>query len=287
MHVGWLTCPRTIGPIVTRSSVAFIKKAAAAGDPFFVFVGATGPHLPAEPAPWHEAIADNLTISAPRTPNFNQLGVDHFDLLATHPILSDAVVADIDHLMRQRCGVLLSIDDLVAGLHQAVKDAGLLDSTYFLFSSDHGYHLGQFRIPIEKMLPYETDIRIPLFIMGPGIAPGTKIHEMVANIDVSPTLLDLAGIPVPPIMDGMSMKPLLMGALPVPAGWRTRFASEFAEGGYQVYGPFPLCEPPLPPTRSAVHGAASNLCRAWCPCPRSACRFGQGALAAHASAACC
>ena len=47
-----------------------------------------------------------------------------------------------------------SIDDLVAGLHKAVADAGLLDSTYFLFSSDHGYHLGQFRIPIEKMLPY-------------------------------------------------------------------------------------------------------------------------------------
>ena len=96
------------------------------------------------------------------------------------------------------------------------------------------------------MLPYETDIRVPLFIKGPGITPGTKITEMVANIDVSPTLLDLAGIPVPPIMDGMSLKPLLMspstGTSPAPPGWRTRFASEFAEGGYQTYGPFPLCE---------------------------------------------
>jgi N-acetylglucosamine-6-sulfatase len=148
-------------------SIAFIKKAAPLG-PFFVFVGTTGPHLPATPAPWHQAIANDMNISAPRTPNFNQLAGDHFDLLSTHAVLSDKVVADIDNLMRQRWGVLLSIDDLVAGLVQAVDDCGVTNKTYFLFSSDHGYHLGQFRIPIEKMLPYETDIRIPLFIKGPG-----------------------------------------------------------------------------------------------------------------------
>ena len=48
------------------------------------------------------------------------------------------MVAGVDDLMRQRWGVLLSIDDLVAGLHKAVADAGLLEETYFLFSSDHG-----------------------------------------------------------------------------------------------------------------------------------------------------
>jgi len=232
-------------------SAAFIKQTAAAGDPFFVFVGTTGPHLPAIPAPWHQAIADNMNITAPRSPNFNKLGVDHFDLLSTHPPLTDALVADVDHLMKQRWGVLLSIDDLVAGLHKAVVDAGVVDNTYFFYSSDHGYHLGQFRIPIEKMLPYETDIRIPLFIKGPGIAPGTVLNEMVANIDVAPTLLDLAGIPIPTIMDGMSLKPLLISSAggagktdtspstkTAPPGWRTRFASEFAEGGIQHYGPF-------------------------------------------------
>ena len=133
---------------------------------------------------------------------------------------------------------LLSIDDLVAGLHKAVEDAGVMDNTYFLFSSDHGYHLGQFRIPIEKMLPYETDIRIPLFIKGPGIQAGTTMTQAVMNIDVGPTLLDLAGLPVPTIMDGESMVPLLIGAGPAPSTWRPRFATEFAEGGFQNYGPF-------------------------------------------------
>ena len=106
-----------------------------------------------------------------------------------------------------------------------------------------GYHLGQFRIPIEKMLPYETDIRIPLFIKGPGIPAGTTLTQPVMNIDVAPTLLELAGLPVPPIMDGQSMVPLLMAAPTAVSrvrqpGWRTRFASEFAEGGFQNYGPF-------------------------------------------------
>ena len=97
-----------------------------------------------------------------------------------------------------------------------------------------------------------------------GIAPGTKIAAMVANIDVSPTLLDLAGIPVPPIMDGMSLKPLLTSTStsPAPPGWRTRFASEFAEGNYQTYGPFPLCEaqlhPFIPSLSPAVGPAAST-----------------------------
>lgn len=118
-------------------SVAFIKQAAKSSKPFFVFVGTTGPHLPAEPAPWHQAIANSLNISAPRTPNFNMLASDHFDLLSTHPILTPNLVGDIDNLMKQRWGTLLSIDDLVAGLHQAVEDVGMLDNTYFLYSSDH------------------------------------------------------------------------------------------------------------------------------------------------------
>ena len=57
------------------------------------------------------------------------------------------------------------------------------------------------------------------------------------NIDVSPTLLELAGIPVPPIVDGQSLVPLLTGK-PNRAGWRTRFASEFAEMGSQTWGTF-------------------------------------------------
>jgi len=213
-------------------SIAWIRKAAKQG-PFFAFIGTTGPHLPAVPAPWHKDIAKNLNISAPRTPNFNMWASDHNHLLSTHEILDEEVVTAMDELMRARWGVLLSIDDLVAGIVHTLADIGELDNTYIFFSSDHGYHLGQFRIPMEKMLPYDTDIRIPLYMRGPGIKPGTALQEMVANIDIAPTILDLAGIPVPAVMDGESMKPILLGRQRE-HGWRTHFMSEFAEGTTQT-----------------------------------------------------
>jgi len=181
----------------------------------------------------HAEIARKLNVSAPRTPNFNQLCPNKNHLLATHEELDESVVSNIDDLMRLRWGALLSIDDLVAGLVEALVDSGVMDNTYFLFSSDHGYHLGQFRIPMEKMLPYETDIRVPFYIRGPGIKPGTHLTDMIANIDIAPTLVDLAGLTVPPIMDGLSMKNILTGQQTEP--WRTHLISEFAEGATQSW----------------------------------------------------
>ena len=100
-----------------------------------------------------------------------------------------------------------------------------------------GYHLGQFRIPDEKMLPYESDLRVPLYVRGPGIAAGQVLPQLVANIDVAPTLLNLAGITVPTLMDGHSLVPLLTGGSGgAGSTWRTSFVSEFAEGNVQKWG---------------------------------------------------
>jgi arylsulfatase A-like enzyme len=148
--------------------------------------------------------------------------------------------------MQDRWGTLFSIDDMVAEIAGAVDKLGSIsDNTYIMFTSDHGYHLGQFRIPDEKMMPYETDIRVPFFARGPGIAPGTRISQMISNIDIGPTLCDLAGVKVPNLMDGRSLVPLLKagagnlmvdvdGLLDRP--WRTHFMTEFAEGGNQEWG---------------------------------------------------
>merc|ERR1712107_608357 len=101
------------------------------------------------------------------------------------------------------------------------------DNTYVLFSSDHGYHLGQFRIPDEKMLPYETDIRATFWIRGPGIKPGTVVPHLTANIDIAPTLVDLAGLRIPSIMDGKSMVPLFHpSAAATSVRWRSSFITE-------------------------------------------------------------
>ena len=96
---------------------------------------------------------------------------------------------------------------------------------YILMSADHGYHLGQYRLPMEKMWPFETDTRIPFWMRGPGIAAGISRAEMGLNSDIAATLLDLAGIPIPNIMDGKSLAPLVLGTQAqqqaASAAWRT------------------------------------------------------------------
>ena len=219
-------------------TIAWIRKLVAAKQtPFFAFIGTSGPHLGVVPAPWHRRRTSELTVIAPRTPNFNMHATDHHPLLSTAPAFSDEALRYLDLHMRDRWGTLFSIDDMVAEIAAAVDALpSIRDNTYLMFTSDHGYHLGQFRIPDEKMMPYETDVRVPFFAKGPGIAPGTRLDELISNIDIGPTLCALAGVPVPPIMDGRSLVPLLTGAATLDRPWRTHFMIEFAEGGIQEWG---------------------------------------------------
>ena len=111
-------------------------------------------------------------------------------------------------------------------------------------ASDHGFHLGQFRIPQGKVTPYETDIRVPFFARGPGIVPGTHLRQMIANIDVAPTILDLAGLTVPNLMDGRSFAPLLKAGpgivdnavLGLQRPWRTHYLIQHNDASVREWG---------------------------------------------------
>lgn len=261
-------------------TVAWIRRVVAAGRaPFFAFVGTSGPHLGVVPAPWHRRRTAELAVSAPRTPNFNMLAADHHPLLSTAPPLTAEALELIDLHMRDRWGTLFSIDDMVAGIASALDDLGVGGSTYLFFTSDHGYHLGQFRVPTEKMMPYETDIRVPFFVRGPAIEPGTRIDELVSNVDIGPTLCDLAGLPVPPLMDGRSLVPLLADERQqLRRPWRTHFMVEFAEGEEQEWGSYGLwtTDPANPTFDASVKppwgfDAATNRTCSERTCPRNPC----------------
>merc|ERR1712180_385306 len=150
---------------------------------------------------------------APRTPAFNRDQptdpLKHW-LMETEPKkMTDQTVDLVDEVFRDRWRTLLSVDDIFKDVHASLDKYGKLDNTYILFTSDHGYHLGQFGFPWDKRLPYEFDIRIPFWISGPGISANQTVSTPVLSIDLAPTLLELAGEPRVKEMDGLSFLPLV------------------------------------------------------------------------------
>jgi arylsulfatase A-like enzyme len=99
-----------------------------------------------------------------------------------------------------------------------------LENTYIFFVSDNGFHLGEHSLPSGKGTPYEEDIRVPLMVRGPGIEPGTIVNQMSANIDLAPTIADIADVDAPDFVDGRSFLPCLTSE-DVP--WRDGLLIEF------------------------------------------------------------
>lgn len=143
-----------------------------------------------------------------RTPNFNheskQLDKHWLVRMPPAPLTPD-LVATIDTFYRRRWQTLLSVDELVENMIIQLKRMNLYDNTYIVFTSDNGYHLGQFAMPFDKRMPYETDIRIPFIVTGPGIRSKHIVEHPITLVDLMPTIFDWAGIEKPKDgLDGQS-----------------------------------------------------------------------------------
>ena len=87
-----------------------------------------------------------------------------------------------------------------------------LEDTYVFYTSDHGFHLGHFRLPPLKMHKYEMDVRVPLLVAGPGVVAAHTVSAIAGAVDLAPTFVDLAGATLLAPPDGRSLRPLLEGA---------------------------------------------------------------------------
>jgi len=199
-------------------------------QPFFLYWGPHAPHYPATPAPWYAHAFDDA--DAPFTHNYNTGHQNKHSMVANNPALDDNAKSFIDQHYRDRWASLLSVDDFISEMIDFLEDSGMLDNTYIIYTSDHGYHLGQWRIGCSKEQPYETDVRIPFLIRGPGIEADSEFDLVAGNVDVLPTILDLAGIPVPPDADGKSFAAHIMKSNKTSnQDWRTSFLLEYKSVG--------------------------------------------------------
>ncbi|MCX8037655.1 MAG: sulfatase [Candidatus Sumerlaeia bacterium] len=119
---------------------------------------------------------------------------------------------------------LLAVDESIGRVLAALEEIGQLDNTVVMFASDNGFFMGEHRFHDKRQM-YEESIRIPLLVRYPKLAKaGTVNRQMVLNIDVAPTFLDLAGAKVPASMQGRSLRPLIAGEK---ADWRRQFLYEY------------------------------------------------------------
>ncbi len=199
-----------ITDVLAAHALDFLDRSTASNQPFFLYLAPYAPHSPSIPAPRHEGMFAGE--SAPRTPAFNERNIQDKPDWVQSSRLSDERIARIDSSYRQRLESLMAVDEMVDVVVQRLDEHGALENTYILFLSDNGYFLGEHRLPHGKDAPYDAASRVPLIVRGPGIAAGSSVGEIALNIDLFPTIAELAGVSAPPFVDGLSMTPLLMGA---------------------------------------------------------------------------
>ena len=131
---------------------------------------------------------------------------------------------NFDEFFRSYCETLLALDDSIGRVLDHLHTAGLSSSTLVVYMSDNGFVLGEHGL-IDKRHAYEESIRVPMLAWAPGmIAPGSKVTQVVRNIDIAPTMLELAGAPAMEEIDGRSVLRALRGE---PVSWEGELLYEY------------------------------------------------------------
>jgi N-acetylglucosamine-6-sulfatase len=220
-----------LGRVLTERSTALIDAHAPRRKPFYLQLDHFAPHMDTGVDPGRcadAAVPDPLDYDSfagdpmPIPPSFDEEDVsDKPSFIQALPRIDEATRARLQD--RHVCGLasLRSVDRSVEAVYKAVKAAGELRRTVFLFVSDNGFFAGEHRIPVSKQNAYEESLRVPLVVMAPksvlGRAQPNRVGLPVANVDLAPTILDLAG--AEPChkrrdcrtLDGRSLVPLLKG----------------------------------------------------------------------------
>ncbi|MDI1249790.1 MAG: sulfatase [Lacunisphaera sp.] len=211
---------------LTDYAIAWLKQQKPAEKPFFLYLSHKAVHANFTPEaryegqlkdrPFRRAASEASTPDNLRQPRWlrDQRNSWHGVDFPYHSEL------DIEDYYKRYCETLSSVDDSIGRVLQQLKDMGIYEDTLVIYMGDNGFMFGEHGL-IDKRVAYEPSMRVPMLMQCPAlIKGGTVLDQMIANIDVAPTIMEAMGLQKPAHMDGQSFLPLVQGRH-VP--WRNEF----------------------------------------------------------------
>jgi arylsulfatase A-like enzyme len=206
---------------VYRDKANEIIRRRAPEGPFFMWVSwladhAGGPREPDDPrgvqatphpAPRHKDALSGTPL--PRPPNFNEPDVSDKPLvIRRRPLMSEQRIAAVQENWQQRRETLMAVDEAVTSIIETLRQAGELDNTLLIFTTDNGFFHGEHRIPSGKVQYYEESIHTPLLMRwtsNRSLPRGAHARQLVSNIDQAATILAAARATPARVLDGVSL----------------------------------------------------------------------------------
>lgn len=211
---------------LTDYAIDWLKEQKPSEKPFFLYLSHKAVHANFTPAERHKGSLSDRSFERPVTDPAPERAAHRPRWLqdqrnswhgADFPYHSEL---DIQQYYRNYCEALSGVDDGIGRIMDQLKAMGVHDETIVIYMGDNGFMFGEHGL-IDKRVAYEASIRVPMIMQCPDLFKGgTVVEEVVANIDIAPTVLQAMGLKAPAHFDGLSFLPLAQG-LPTP--WREHF----------------------------------------------------------------
>ncbi|MEL6140203.1 MAG: sulfatase [Bacteroidota bacterium] len=246
-----------ITDVLTEYALDFIEAKPASEQPYFLYLSHKAVHAEFKPAQRHRGVYRDVEIQYPPTMYPPDVDLQNYrSVTAPVPTLKERRRAievnyryeavpkwvkeqrnswhgvdymyngqmDFNTFYRNYLETLLGIDESIGAVLQKLEELDQLENTVVIYMGDNGFSFGEHGL-IDKRHAYEESMRVPLLVYAPGRFTSSELKSVVANIDIGPTILDLAGVATPDDMNGKSFAPLLGGE--EVADWRENFFYEY------------------------------------------------------------
>jgi len=227
--------------VLADRAIEFLDETTDSEDakPFFLYLSFKAVHFPFQPAPRNHGKYQECKVPLPETMAYTErnlesqphwvrerrFGIHGIDHMQTRPFDNDPL-PKFDDFYRRYAETVTSLDENVGRVLDWLDENELSNETMVVYMGDNGFHLGEHGF-YDKRDAYETSMRVPMLAWAPGlIEPRTQVKQMVQNIDIAPTVLELAGAKQADnhVIDGQSFLPLLTGKN---TAWRDHIIYEY------------------------------------------------------------